>query len=68
MHKLYYDEAVFIEKRARSLAKSTNTRVGQCIMNALPLELYKSISGTDNDFFYWEDKEKAVCKFWEVCT
>ncbi len=68
MKKLTNKEASAVVRVAKAKAVRSNTRVGQCIMNMLPMELYRRLTDTNDDFFYWEDSGEAIKKFWETCV
>lgn len=63
--QLTYSQASGIMVKAKiACARQPSLRLGQAIFNALPPEIYKSYTGTDLDFFYWEDNHKVRETFW----
>lgn len=63
--KLSFGQAAILLREARGVrAANPSLRFGQALFNQLPHVLYKQYTGTDVDFFYWEDEEKVMSTFW----
>lgn len=45
-------------------------RFGQSLFNLLPKPMSEALIGTDNDFFFWGNKEigKIIDTFYSVCV
>lgn len=68
MRKLNKLEASKLLSIAAIEAVTSHTRLGQCIMNNLPKDMYDELTGTDNDFFYEENETKAYNMFLGTCV
>lgn len=57
-------QASWILKKAKNaIAAQPSLRLGQAIYNNLPPMMYNYHTGTDLDFFYWEEDHKVMETF-----
>lgn len=63
--KLDVNTAVELVEYATKEGGKNGVRFGQMLWNIMPLEVTDVHTGTDNDFFYWKDRERILSVFYE---
>ena len=65
MKKLSTIQATQFIATLRSKPLTQHQRLGQAIMNELPLDIYQEVTGTPLDIFFEVDDNVSEAKFWE---
>lgn len=71
MKKLTQQQAEVMLMHARALCNThPYIRFGQSLFNLLPKPMSEALIGTENDFFFWSNKEidKTIATFYSVCV
>lgn len=63
--KIPVELASNIMYNAKINAKVSRTRLGQALMNELPTDIYRLVSGSEFDMFYFNDDNVAEKFFWD---